>query len=176
VIKKIFNYFGLQVGWFACAYGAANGYAWLGPLVVFFYLLLHLHWSTNRLTEFKFVFSVGLIGLVVDSLKKMTGLIVYSGDISLAWFAPPWVIAMWMLFSTSLEGSLSWLKGRYPLAVLLGAIFGPLSYVTGARLGAAVFTYDFWFSIGVLAVIWSVVVPSLVWLSRKMSEGLGSSA
>jgi FtsH-binding integral membrane protein len=170
MIRKVFNYIGLQVGWLACAIGAAQGMAWLGPLVVALYLGLHLYWSPMRNKELRFILLVGLIGMVVDSLKKITGLISYTGDVSLAWLAPPWIIAMWLLFSTSLNGSLSWLKGRYALAVILGAVFGPLSYVSGARLGAAGFNFDFWITIGVLAVVWGLVVPGLVWLSEWMTD------
>jgi FtsH-binding integral membrane protein len=170
VIRKIFNYVGLQVGWFACAYGAAEEMAWLGPLLVLFYLGLHLFWSPRRAEELRFILLVGAIGLVVDSVKKVTGLMIYAGDIPISWLAPPWVTAMWLLFSTSLNGSLSWLKGRYLLAVILGAVFGPLSYVTGMRLGAAEFHYDFWITVGVLAVVWGLVVPALVWFSKKMVD------
>jgi hypothetical protein len=46
-------------------------------------------------------------------------------------------------------------------------VFGPLSYVTGVRLGAAEFTYDFWLSVGVLAVVWGMVVPAMIWFPRK---------
>jgi hypothetical protein len=170
MIRKVFNYIGLQIGWLACAVGAAQEMAWLGPLVVMIYLGLHLYWSPRRFKELRFILLVGLIGLVVDSLKKITGLIVYAGDVPFAWLAPPWIIAMWLLFSTSLNGSLSWLKGRYVLALILGAVFGPLSYVSGVRLGAAEFNYEFWFTVGVLAVVWALVVPGLVWLSKLLVE------
>jgi hypothetical protein len=173
MIRKGFNYIGLQVGWMACAIGAAQEMAWLGPLVVALYLGLHIYWSPKRIMELRFIVLAGLIGLVVDSLKKITGLISYAGDIPIAWLAPPWIIAMWLLFSTSMNGSLSWLKGRYMLAVILGAIFGPLSYVSGARLGAAEFNFNFWITIGILAVVWGLVVPGLVWLSGKMIDDEG---
>jgi FtsH-binding integral membrane protein len=170
MIRKIFNYIGLQIGWLACAIGAAQGMAWLGPLVVALYLGLHLYGSPKRSQELRFILFVGLMGMVVDSLKKITGLITYAGDLPLTWLAPPWIIAMWLLFSTSLNGSLSWLKGRYVLAGILGAVFGPLSYVSGSRLGAASFNDDFWVTIGILAVVWSLVVPGIVWLSEKMVD------
>ena len=124
----------------------------------------------KRNQELKFILLVGLMGMVVDSLKKITGLITYAGDVPVAWLAPPWIIAMWLLFSTSLNGSLSWLKDRYGLAVILGAIFGPLSYVSGARLGAASFNDDLWVTLGVVAVVWGLVVPGIVWLSEKMVD------
>ncbi len=54
--------------------------------------------------------------------------------------------------------------------MILGAVFGPLSYVSGVRLGAATFNYDFWFTMGVLAVVWGLAVPGLVWLNKQMVD------
>lgn len=68
---------------------------------------------------------------------------------------------MWLLFSTSLSGTLKWLQGRYLVAALLGAVFGPLSYVAGGRLGAIESNQDFLLTVLVLAVVWGLVVPLL---------------
>ncbi len=75
---------------------------------------------------------------------------------------------MWLLFSTSLNGTLKWLQGRYLVAALLGAVFGPLSYVAGGRLGAIEFNQDFLLTVLVLAVVWGLVVPLLAWLAKRM--------
>ena len=169
ILRKGVNYLGLQIGWFACAIGAARGMPWLGPLVVLVYLILHLAWSEKRARELTFILLVGLLGWVVDSLKKVTGLISYASDISITWMAPPWIEAMWLLFSTSLNGTLMWLQGRYFVAVILGAVFGPLSYVTGVRLGAIEFNKDLLFTIVVLAVVWGISVPFIAWLAKKIT-------
>lgn len=171
ILRKVFNYFGLQFGWLACALGAARGSAWIGPLVVLAYLMIHLLWSQKRKQELSFVILVGLLGMVVDSLKKASGLITYASDIPLQWLAPPWIIAMWLLFSTSLNGSLVWLQGRYLIAALMGAIFGPLSYVTGERLAAIELNGGLLLSIIILALVWGAAVPFLAWLAKRMVTG-----
>jgi hypothetical protein len=170
MIRKIFNYIGMQLGWLACAVGAARGFPWVGPLVVLVYLVLHLIWSPSRKREFYFILIVGFLGMWVDSFKKASGLLTYASDISLAWLAPPWITAMWLLFATSLNATLSWLQGRPLIAALLGTIFGPLSYVTGQRLGAVKFVGDFWLTVGILAIIWGIAVPSMAWFARWMNE------
>jgi len=74
--RKIFNYLGLQLGWFACAWGAGNHFPWLGPLIVVIHLGIHLYWSNSRRHEAIFIGIVTLLGLLVDSLQKVTGLVV----------------------------------------------------------------------------------------------------
>ena len=171
VLKGIVNYLGLQLGWLACAWGAANGRVWLGPLVVGAHLGLHLWWSDTRRREAVFIAIVTLLGLVVDSVQKVTGLVIYAADFpAIPWLAPAWIVAMWALFGTAISTSLKWLQGRYFLAAFLGAIFGPLSYRTGAALGAASFSKGEWFSLGILALIWGLVLPALLWINQKLKR------
>jgi len=68
--------------------------AWLGPLVVILYLVVYLYWSSKRIKELRFILLVGIVGLMVDSVKKVSGLITYAGDIPIPWLAPPWIVAM----------------------------------------------------------------------------------
>lgn len=171
MLKGLLNYLGLQLGWLACAWGAAHGRPWLGPLVVAVHLGLHLCWSANRQREAVFIALATLVGLVVDSLQKATGLVAYAADYPLLpWLAPAWIIAMWALFASAMSGSLQWLSGRYLPAALLGAIFGPLSYRAGAAMGAASFPLGDWFSLGMLAAIWALVLPGLFWMHTKLNR------
>ncbi len=159
----------MQVGWLACAHGAARGLPWLGPLTVGIYLVLHLLWIPQRGRELKTILVTGVLGLGIDSLKKVTGLLTYQpGLVEVPWLAPFWIVAMWMLFASALNTSLKWLQGRYWLAAPLGAIFGPLSYVAGAGLGAVRFNHSMTLSVAVLALVWGSVVPGLVWLARRL--------
>jgi hypothetical protein len=80
--------------------------------------------------------------------------------------APYWILAMWALFSTTLNLSMGWLKNSLVLASVMGAIFGPLSYVAGQRLGAIVLV-DFVSSMVMLAIIWALVMPILVFAASR---------
>jgi hypothetical protein len=172
IVKGVLNYIGLQVGWFACALGAARGYPWVGPLVVAVYVALHLYASPARRREGLFILMAAALGLVVDSVKKASGLMTYASPVpDVWWIAPLWIVAMWALFSTTLTGALAWLQGRYVAAAVLGAIFGPLSYVAGEGLGAIWFNYSTPLTVGILAVVWACVVPLLAWLARRMVSG-----
>ena len=63
-----------------------------------------------------------------------------------------------------------WLRGRYRLACLFGATGGPLSYYAGVRLGALSFVPSTGVTLMILAAVWSLVVPGLLWLAHAMSS------
>ncbi len=164
LVRRIVNYLGLQGGWLACALGAAAGNAWLGPLAVGLHLGLHIRWSAAPGRELRYALAVGIFGSAVDGLKRGLGFIAYASPTPpVEWLAPVWIMAMWVLFATSLTGSLVWLQGRYVLAALAGAVFGPLSYLAGARLGAVSFVHDVTSTLAALALLWGMIVPFLAW-------------
>lgn len=169
--RKLFNYAGLQGGWFACALGAASGSPWLGPLVVLLYLALYIPTSEKPREELKFVLIVVAVGLVVDGAKKGSGLIDYASPVpNLDWLAPLWILGMWALFATAIKGALSWLQTRLALAALAGMVFGPLSYLGGVGLGAISFNYPRTPTILILASVWGLAVPMLAWLARRLDH------
>ena len=68
-----------------------------------------------------------------------------------------------------LNYSMGWLKSSLVLASVMGAIFGPLSYLAGERLGA-IQLVDTRSSILALAVIWAVVMPTLVHAAARFDN------
>ena len=54
-------------------------------------------------------------------------------------------------------------------AFLMGAIYGPLSYIASSKFGALNFTPTF-FSITVLVVVWGMAVPLLYLLNQKIAQ------
>ena len=74
---------------------------------------------------------------------------------------------MWMLFATTLNVSLRWLRNRTALAVDLGAIAGPLSFYGGAQLGGVVFL-DQRAGLIALSVGWAVMMPTLIILAARL--------
>lgn len=167
-LRGVVNYVGLQIGWLACALGAARGYPWVGLLVVAGHLVIHLLWTQNRRREIVFLLLVALLGTAVDSAQKAGGLLNYASDAPWPWLAPLWITAMWVLFATALTTSLRWLQGRVWLAAALGAVFGPLSYVAGERLDGIGFNYGFWFTVLAMGVIWAVAMAGLAVLAKAL--------
>jgi hypothetical protein len=103
-----------------------------------------------------------LFGLVFDSLLLQLGWV--SFEPVAYWpdaLSPPWMIALWALFASTLNISLNWLKKYTLVACLLGAISGPLCYWAGERLGA-LHLVNFNNAMLYLAVGWAIAVPLLL--------------
>lgn len=155
-----------QIGWFACVLGAAHGLPWIGPLSAVAIIAWHCSHATRARPELALAAGALLVGAIFDTLLLHTGWIRFSAGALIAGTAPVWMMALWALFATSLNVSLRSLRARPGLAVILGAVGGPLAYFSGARLGALTFT-----AVGpaltVIALGWAVVTPALLAAARR---------
>jgi len=166
--KMLLNYGVFQVGWFACVLGAAYGRPWMGPMVVSLAVGLHLAGAARPRREALLLALSALIGLVFDTLLLQTGWVDYPNGWWLPGAAPYWMVAMWVLFGTTLNLSMRWLHGRPWLAFTFGFIGGPLSYLAGERLGAMMLVQT-GPALVALAIGWGLVLPLLFWLAAKLN-------
>ena len=162
----LINAAAFQLGWFACVLGGANQLPWLGTLVATLIVAWHLSQAPRPGREFALLAAVGTLGALWDSLLVAAGWLEYPSGVLLSNTAPHWIVAMWVLFASTLNVSLRWLRGRWALATLLGAVAGPLAYYGGAKLGGVVITEPV-FAFTALAIGWAVFVPLLIWLSTR---------
>jgi hypothetical protein len=173
-MNLVVNFVAFQLGWFACVLGAANGLPWAGPLVVLGVVALHLARALRPLPELRLVGLAMALGLVVDSLLLATGWLSYPAGLWLPGMAPYWIVAMWALFATTLNVSMGWLRGRPLLAVLMGAIGGPLSYLAGEKLGGIELTAPV-AALSALAFAWAVAMPLLMKAAERL-DGVRATA
>ena len=167
-MKKIFNIFGFQIGWWACVIGVKNDFNYFGPIVMLVFILLHLSLITRNKNDYLLI-PIGIFfGILVDGLFKNFGLVQYLGNSSL-YLPPLWIIAMWAGFCLTINHSLAWLKGNMVLSFLLGFIFGPLSYLAGQKMGVIIFNFDI-FTLFVLAFAWGICIPILYWINSKINN------
>ena len=108
------NLIAFQLGWFACVLGGAEGWPWLGTAVALLLIVAHLARAAVPFLELALVLSVGLVGAALDSLLVILGLLHYPSGTLIEGMAPQWIVAMWMLFATTLNITLRWLKGTGP--------------------------------------------------------------
>ncbi len=158
----LLNILGFQIGWFACVLGGANQTPWLGVLISGLVILVHLLRTSERAFECKFLGVAVIIGIIFDGIPQSLGWITFS-PVTL-WpdvLPPPWMIMLWALFASTMNISLSWLHNRKALAILIGAIAGPLSYWSGARLGALQLSNPST-AIIYLSIGWGAIVPVLL--------------
>lgn len=173
MIQKLTNFALFQGIYFACVLGAAEGRPWMGVVVALALLPCNLWFFPREKwpSEIRLWVVAGLIGLVADSLLYGSGVLGFpaktlpSGGSGLwAFIAPPWIVALWITVGSALNGSLVWLHGRWKLAALLGAVGGPFSFWSGARLGATEFPFGNW-SLLALSIEYAVLFPILIGLA-----------
>lgn len=173
MLSKIINAVIYQLGWFSCILGAAYGHPFIGAGFGIVLLAVHLTLAVQRRAEIKLVVISCLLGIIIDSSQQAAGLFIFAGDRAWPFWLPLWIVVIWAQFATVLRFALFWLHGRYLLAALLGAVGGPLAYWSGIRLGVAHFGASPPITLLVLATVWAVVMPLLLWICQLLNTDEG---
>ena len=160
------NILAFQIGWFACVLGGAHDLPWVGTGIALVIVAWHLTRAARPKQELLLVLSAAAIGALFDTLLVWLGWFTYSSGTLIAGTAPHWMVALWMLFATTLNLSLAWLKRRLFVAALFGAIGGPLAYLGGEKLGALNFASPTAGLIA-LAIGWALLTPLLVMIAQR---------
>jgi hypothetical protein len=137
--------------------------------VVAVLLMGHLLLARDRVREAMLALTIGLFGFAVDTLQASAGLYAFTGS-SVLPLCPPWMVALWMLFATTLNSSMAWLAGRPRLGAVLGALCGPLSYAAGARLGAIELHPNALASLAGIAIVWGLAMPALLVIREALCQ------
>ena len=167
---KLFNIVGYYLAWVALVSYASTAQYWIGMLCSALFVGLHFFLSSAKRQDLILMGRVVCIGLCVDGLLLYTGLFSFV-DSAPVLILPSWLISVWLIFSLTLNYSLSWLQKSKFLAAFLGSVFAPLSYYTGSKLGAVTFSNPS-LTLIILAVIWSVLLPCLSYMASKNSLNL----
>ncbi len=171
-MKAAINIVAFQLGWWCCVLGAARGGPWLGPVFALVWLPLHLRFFGLR-REAGLVAVCVLFGGLLDSAVMVGGFVAYPPGF---WLAPPWIWALWALFGTTLHHSMRWLRRRWLLGLVLGAIFGPLAYRGAAALGAVTLPRSEGLTLLVLGLVWGGAMPLLGALAGRFEPRRAQSS
>jgi hypothetical protein len=170
-MAKFWNFVVFQVGWFACVLGAANQQVLWAVIGTMAYITFHVWRSPSPKTESKLLLKVFIFGLVADTLIMYLGYLDFQDDWPSPYLSPLWMWVLWVLVATTVNSSLTWLRGRPVLGAILGAICGPMSYEAGIRMGAGG-----WGSGGqimgflLVGLVWAVAVPLFFYWNRTPIE------
>jgi Protein of unknown function (DUF2878) len=157
--RRLVNFAGFQIAWIASVWGESSGRSSIGATIVVLVLAAHLLLARRPAAEIRLLAMVGALGCTIDSALGHAALLVFrSGD----WLCPLWLVLLWLAFATTLGSSLAWLKDRPVAAAMAGAIFGPLSYYAGQRVGALSLGANPIVTMGVLTVLWAALLPFLL--------------
>ncbi|MEO7774752.1 MAG: DUF2878 domain-containing protein [Steroidobacteraceae bacterium] len=166
--RVLLNFAVFYAGWFACVLGAAHQQPWLGTCTVMLACTLHLTLARRAAREVILLTLALLIGAAWDSALVALHITSYASGNFAPNIAPHWIIALWALFTTTLNVSLAWLKHRYLLAAGFGAIGSALSFFAGYRMGAVQMPN---LQTGLLAqaIGWAVILPLLCLLAARFN-------
>jgi len=171
MMAKVWNFIFFQVGWFACVLGAANGQAFWAVLATLLYVLIHVWQSEDKKAEGILLFKVFILGVSADSLIMNMGFLGFNDVWPSQYLSPAWMWALWVLVASTMNGSLSWLKGKPILGAALGAIAGPLSYEAGMKLGAGDWGSGHqWIGIALVSAVWALAIPLFLYWNKTTSN------
>ena len=163
----LINLIAFKLAWLSSVLGGANGLPLLGPAAVLVAIAIHLRRAGDPARELMLIAATGIVGISVDSAIISAGLLAYPSGTLVAGLSPLWILGMWMLFATTFNVSFRWMQSRIPLAGVMGAIFGPLSYYSGAKIGAVTLIDPLGAMIA-LSVSWGLMLPGLLLLAKRL--------
>lgn len=166
-MNLLMNVAAFKLGWISSVVGGAQHLPWLGPVVVFAAVVLHLVRAERPSSEFMLILSCGLIGAVFDSVLVAAGWVTFPSGMFSELMAPYWIVTMWMLFGTTINLSMRFMRGRPLLAAAFGFIGGPLAYLAGHKIGGIQFV-DQPAALAMLAIGWAVMMPLLMQLGERL--------
>lgn len=146
---------------------AARGKCWASFFLIVGISILQIFWQLKIKKDTKGLFILIILltvtGTIVDTLFLYFKLLHFSANPFNPYFSPPWMITIWFNFSILLFSLARNLFHRYCLMGLLSLIAFPLSYLAGAKLGAASFSLSEMHSI-VIGIVWGFLLPFCLFL------------
>jgi hypothetical protein len=163
--KLLLNLVFFQVSWwsyFYCAYSGNN----LGTGVVFLlYSLLHFQFvSEHRMRDFKLMLILGILGYLTD-LFIFEGLLFSMQHKSFV--STFWLFGMWWGFISSLPYGLKKILRQPVTAGILGALFGPISYWAGEKVGVLAYFRPLWLYYGAHGLFWGLCLYGFSRLEKR---------
>lgn len=157
-----------QLGWFTCVLSAARGRAAVGIVIAALIVAGWLLVAPRPAALWQLMALTGVVGYSWDSWVSVAGLIRYSPAAGPSPLAPLWMLALWLLFSTTLHVSLRWLQPKLLLAALLGAVVAPVAFYVAHVLGA-VDLPRMLPALGAQAAGWALLLPLLLRLASRLN-------
>jgi hypothetical protein len=139
----------------------------LAPAIVALHLLVHGALVGRLPGELRFVIGVSIFGFLLDQALFVIG--VFAGPAATL-PAPFWLSCLWPVLATAMAHAFRPLQSRLPLAALMGAVGGTLSYSAGVALTAIAWGSELWGPL-IIGLGWSLIFPLLLLIARaSLSE------
>ena len=156
-------------GWFACVRGAASGCDWLGPVLILPYIASHLWMYGILFEDVVAILVIATAGTVIDSCYIALGFLTYSSpNLWVDWLCPPWITALYIMYSLTINHSLRWVGKHTIVTATIGSLGGVLSYIAGYKLEAVTFLVPETTIFAIIAGVWLIFAPLSFRLMRSM--------
>lgn len=167
---KIIDFIAFQLNWFAALIGASYHFEYLGFFTVMISMLFHLKYTEHKQGEIKVYLSAIGIGLTVDTILMARNVLDFGEHAVWGAISPPFMIALWLNFATTLNWSMQWMREKYKLGSIFGAIGGPLAYYGGVKLGAATWGMAEFYAFLHIGIAWAFAMPLLLYFQALWTK------
>ena len=158
-----------KLGWVACIFFAVAGQPAWAAVSVAVVVALHLLSVPLATKEGILLAASAVIGLTWESTLVGLGVLNYTTGASAAPVAPYWIVSMWVLFATTINYGLRWVKRSWIIAMAAGAIGGPLAFYSGAAVGAVELS-NTPLALAVIGAGWAVILPLLALIADTIID------
>ncbi len=158
------NLIGFNLIW-ACCIFLGNSVL----IAVVLLLLLHFLFHSTPMVEIQIVSITAILGYSIDCGLTLLGFFQFE---KVQGITPLWLIFLWIGFCCTLRESLEFFSRKLFLSIPAGAVAGSMAYMGAANFGAVHLILPTLTSAIILAVIWAVVFPLLLWISSNLEEYL----
>ncbi len=166
-MRLFVNVLGFQTAWWACIAGVGHGFELAALALCVALASLHVLFAHQPRQEIQLAAIALIVGVAVDSALQGLSVTQFYGW-ALGPLSPFWLWLLWVLFAMTLNASLGFLQSKSLwLSAWLGAVFGPLTYFAGAQWGAASLQSRA-LNLGLIAVMWSLALPLLVYTAQHL--------
>lgn len=160
VQRKLANFVLFQAGWLVCVLLADWTAVAIAAVLVTAHLVIL---SKHPGAELRFILVGVVIGSILDGLWFRTGVLQDTVDSS---WTPPWLVAIWALFLTTLSHSLAWMHEHRWSPFVFAPVAGPFAYFSASALGAVTLP-QLSVSLMALSLGWLVVFPALMLVQQR---------
>jgi len=117
------------------------------------WLLWHIYRCSERMIELTLIGMIAITGILIDSLLIYFDVLSFQDHPLI----PLWLVMLWLCFAATIRHSLMFLSDSKWLQLLVGAIFPPAAYISGAHLVNISFGYSLPVTFTILALIWATL-------------------
>lgn len=161
-----FNIVGYQVCWFLLIFCSTLSIQYFVTSIIstILFILIHFYFTPQKKADLLMMLYAGISGLVIDGLFILFNFYKFPTQIINFTF-PIWLLLIWLIFGLCLNHSLKFLKKSFLLSSIVGGIFAPMAYYSGYTLGA-IFFPNLFITLLLISIVWMMILPCLVFLSK----------